>query len=127
MARSPTTRDNSVIAWLRRGAEPAGLVVVVSNFTPVPRDRLPHRRALPGFYREALNTDAGLYGGSNMGNAGGVEADADRQPWAGAVAGPDPAAARDAHPGAEGVSPADQELLQLSHTLASVRSFPQPP
>jgi 1,4-alpha-glucan branching enzyme len=29
----------------------------------------------PGFYREALNSDAALYGGSNVGNQGGVEAE----------------------------------------------------
>ena len=34
---------------------------------------LPHGRAEPGCYRELLNTDAGVYGGSNVGNAGGLE------------------------------------------------------
>jgi 1,4-alpha-glucan branching enzyme len=68
-------RDNSVIAWARRGADPARLVIVVSNFTPVPRIGYRFGVPLPGFYREALNTDASLYGGGNMGNAGGVEAD----------------------------------------------------
>jgi 1,4-alpha-glucan branching enzyme len=68
-------RDNSVIAWARRGADPSRLVIVVSNFTPVPRIGYRFGVPLPGFYREALNTDASLYGGGNMGNAGGVEAD----------------------------------------------------
>ena len=49
-------------------------VVVACNFTPVPR---PHFRiGVPqaGHWREAINTDAALYGGSGMGNLGGVKA-----------------------------------------------------
>ena len=34
---------------------------------------LSHRRAAPGFYQEVLNTDAGIYGGSNLGNMGGIQ------------------------------------------------------
>ena len=30
----------------------------------------------PGWYQERLNTDAGVYGGSNVGNGGGVHAEA---------------------------------------------------
>jgi 1,4-alpha-glucan branching enzyme len=50
--------------------------VVVSNFTPVVREG--YRIGVPeaGYYREAVNTDAGLYGGSNVGNLGGVQAEA---------------------------------------------------
>ena len=47
---------------------------MVSNFTPVPRDGYRIGVPLPGFYREVLNTDAALYGGSNVGNMGGVTA-----------------------------------------------------
>ncbi len=65
--------ENSVYAWLRKapGAPP---VAVVSNFTPVPREG--YRVPLPhaGRWREILNTDAGPYGGSGMGNQGTVEA-----------------------------------------------------
>jgi 1,4-alpha-glucan branching enzyme len=73
--------DNSTLAFLRRARDPESVVVAVSNFTPVPR--YAHRIGvpLPGYYREVLNTDAGLYGGSNMGNAGGFEAEP--QPWHG--------------------------------------------
>ena len=64
---------NSVVAWLRKapGAEP---VLVVSNFTPVPRSgyKIPVPRA--GRWVERINTDAGWYGGSDSGNQGGVEA-----------------------------------------------------
>jgi 1,4-alpha-glucan branching enzyme len=67
--------DNSVVAWLRRGDRDDQIVLVVSNFTPVPREA--YRLGVPaaGFYVEAINTDAGGYGGSNVGNLGGVEAD----------------------------------------------------
>jgi 1,4-alpha-glucan branching enzyme len=66
----------SVIAFLRMGAEGDAPVAVVSNFTPVPR--LAYRIGLPapGHWREALNSDAEYYGGSNMGNLGGVVAEA---------------------------------------------------
>jgi 1,4-alpha-glucan branching enzyme len=67
--------ENSILAFLRRGNEPGdGDVVVVCNFTPVVR--YDYRVGVPaaGYYREILNTDAALYGGSNAGNAGGVHA-----------------------------------------------------
>jgi 1,4-alpha-glucan branching enzyme len=64
--------ENSVIAFLRRGRDLAEAVVVVCNFTPVVRHG--YRVGVPvgGYYRELLNTDADVYGGSNVGNAGGV-------------------------------------------------------
>jgi 1,4-alpha-glucan branching enzyme len=67
-------RDNSVIAWLRRGDDDKALAIVVSNFTPVPREGYRIGVPLPGTYREAVNTDAALYGGANLGNLGGVKA-----------------------------------------------------
>jgi 1,4-alpha-glucan branching enzyme len=67
--------DQSVLAFLRRGADPARITVVLCNFTPVPRQE--YRIGVPfgGHYRERLNTDASLYGGSNLGNYGGVAAE----------------------------------------------------
>ena len=63
--------DQSVFAYLRLadGAPPA---LVVCNFTPVPR--YAYRLGVPqgGPWREVVNTDASLYGGSNVGNAGSV-------------------------------------------------------
>jgi 1,4-alpha-glucan branching enzyme len=49
-------------------------LVVILNLTPVFRQN--YRVGLPrgGFWREALNTDSSLYGGSNQGNLGGVQA-----------------------------------------------------
>jgi 1,4-alpha-glucan branching enzyme len=69
-------RDNSVLAWLRTGAEGAPPVVAICNFTPVPRPGYRLGLPLPGRWRELLNTDAAAYGGSNAGNAGGVSAHA---------------------------------------------------
>jgi 1,4-alpha-glucan branching enzyme len=64
---------NSVFAFLRQGNDEAKVVLVISNMTPVPR--LGYGIGVPraGYWRELLNTDATVYGGSNIGNNGGVE------------------------------------------------------
>ncbi len=64
--------ENSGLAFLRRGRDPREQVVVACNFTPVPRHN--YRIGVPtaGHYCEILNSDAEIYGGSNMGNYGGV-------------------------------------------------------
>lgn len=65
---SVNERELSVLAWARLDGQ-GGMAVVVCNFTPVPREqfRLP---VPPGAsaWRERLNTDAAIYGGSNLGN-----------------------------------------------------------
>jgi 1,4-alpha-glucan branching enzyme len=73
--------QQSVVAFVRRARDPRNLVLVVCNFTPVPRHGYRVGVPVEGFYRELLNTDAGFYGGSNLGNAGGVRAEP--RPWAG--------------------------------------------
>ncbi len=67
--------EQSVVSFLRRGKSTDGTVVIVSNFTPVPRFN--YRVGVPrlGFWREILNSDANEYGGSGLGNLGGIEAD----------------------------------------------------
>ena len=50
-------------------------MVVVCNYTPVVREGYRIGVPGPGFYRELLNTDAAVYGGSNVGNNGGVWAE----------------------------------------------------
>ena len=69
--------ESSVVSLMRRGKSAATLVLAVCNFTPVPREN--YRIGAPhgGFWREALNSDATEYGGSGMGNRGGMDAD----PW----------------------------------------------
>ncbi|MCK8784048.1 1,4-alpha-glucan branching protein GlgB [Roseomonas sp. NAR14] len=68
--------EQSVFAYLRQGAEGDAPALVVCNMTPVPRHG--YRVGVPrgGWWREVLNSDAEGYGGSNLGNAGGVSADA---------------------------------------------------
>jgi 1,4-alpha-glucan branching enzyme len=68
--------ESSVVSLIRKGKSTANLVLMVCNFTPVPRQE--YRIGAPhgGFWREALNSDATEYGGSGMGNRGGVDADA---------------------------------------------------
>jgi 1,4-alpha-glucan branching enzyme len=69
-----TDADESVISFIRRGQSPSSVILVVCSFTPVPR--YSYRVGAPrgGMWRELLNSDAGEYGGSNMGNLGGVVA-----------------------------------------------------
>ena len=64
--------ENSVISMIRRARDLHDFTVMVVNFTPIPRPD--YRVGVPegGWYRELLNSDAELYGGSNMGNAGGI-------------------------------------------------------
>jgi 1,4-alpha-glucan branching enzyme len=65
--------EQSAIAYLRQS--PSGPpMLVVCNFTPVPRYN--YRVGVPrgGRWRELLNSDAAYYGGSGMGNQGGADA-----------------------------------------------------
>lgn len=72
--------DQSVLSYLRWGHD-GSVVVVVLNFTPVPRHG--YRIGVPrsGAYREIFNSDSGFYGGSNIGNGIGLESE--NQPWMG--------------------------------------------
>jgi 1,4-alpha-glucan branching enzyme len=73
----PNDAENNVVAFCRAGEDPVrDVVAVVCNLSPVPRER--YRLGLPqsGRWAEALNTDASAYGGANIGNLGGVEAQA---------------------------------------------------
>jgi 1,4-alpha-glucan branching enzyme len=66
--------DNSVISYMRRAADADDFVAVICNFTPELREG--YRIGVPrkAHYRECLNTDAAVYGGSDAGNSGGVDA-----------------------------------------------------
>jgi 1,4-alpha-glucan branching enzyme len=66
--------EQSALSYLRTGDEGAPPALVVLNFTPMPRHN--YRVGVPrgGYWRELLNSDAEHYGGSGMGNFGGVEA-----------------------------------------------------
>ncbi len=64
--------ENSVVSIVRYARDRSDAVIVVLNFTPVPRQQ--YRIGVPeaGWYAERLNSDAGLYGGGNVGNGGGA-------------------------------------------------------
>jgi 1,4-alpha-glucan branching enzyme len=64
--------ENSVISLVRHARGQTESIVVVVNFTPVPRSE--YRVGVPdaGYYAELLNSDAEMFGGSNVGNGGGV-------------------------------------------------------
>ncbi|MEO1009462.1 MAG: 1,4-alpha-glucan branching protein GlgB [Planctomycetota bacterium] len=67
--------ENTTLAFLRRGRCEADAVLVVANFTPVVREG--YRVGVPaaGFWREILNTDAEPFGGSGVGNLGGLQSE----------------------------------------------------
>ena len=73
--------DGGTLSFLRIGSGPGDVAAVALNLTPMPHERF--RIGLPtgGAWREALNSDAEVYGGSGMGNLGRV--DAEPTPWHG--------------------------------------------
>ncbi|MGH9643588.1 MAG: 1,4-alpha-glucan branching protein GlgB [Terriglobales bacterium] len=64
--------DASVLSFIRRAENQDDCVIVVLNCTPVVRER--YRMGVPfaGYWRELLNSDGDIYGGSGVGNGGGV-------------------------------------------------------
>ena len=66
--------ESSVVSLLRKTKSASSVVLVVCNFTPVPRHNYRVGAPVGGFWREIANSDAAEYGGSNMGNFGGMEA-----------------------------------------------------
>ena len=70
---SVSDADHSVLSYLRRGAQ-GEMLLVVCNFTPVPRNNYAVGVPCGGRWREVLNSDALVYGGSGQGNYGGVDA-----------------------------------------------------
>jgi 1,4-alpha-glucan branching enzyme len=70
----PNDWENSVLSYIRRAADSADHLVIVCNFTPVVRHN--YRLGVPhlGTYREVLNSDSAYYYGSNVGNAGLLQA-----------------------------------------------------
>jgi 1,4-alpha-glucan branching enzyme len=71
----PNDASNNVLAFARRSADGSDVVVCVCNLSPVPREG--YRLGMPraGRWVEALNTDSTYYGGSDVGNLGGVLAE----------------------------------------------------
>jgi 1,4-alpha-glucan branching enzyme len=75
----PNDAAANVLAFARQAVGARRAIVCVANLSPVPR--YGYRVGMPhqGTWTEVLNTDSAYYGGSNVGNLGGVEAEA--QPW----------------------------------------------
>ena len=76
--------SESVLAYIRKAEDPKDRLIICCNFTPVVR--MQHRVGLPdgGWYREIFNSDSELYGGSNVGNFPGVQAEEKEwhgRPW----------------------------------------------
>jgi 1,4-alpha-glucan branching enzyme len=67
--------QQSTLCYLRRATSTRDVLVVACNFTPVPRQGFRVGVPYGGHWRELLNSDAPLYGGSGQGNLGGVDAE----------------------------------------------------
>jgi 1,4-alpha-glucan branching enzyme len=76
--------ERSTVAFMRKANENNEVVIVACNFTPVPRYNYRVGVPSPGRWQEVFNSDATEYGGSGMGNYGGVDAAPvpyQGQPW----------------------------------------------
>ncbi len=67
--------EQSTLSYLRKSSR-GDLALVVCNFTPVPRFQFRVGVPVGGFWTERCNSDSAHYGGSNLGNGGGVVAEA---------------------------------------------------
>ena len=62
--------EQSTLVYMRHGLRPSDALLVACNFTPVPRHHYRIGVSEPGHWKEILNSDAALYGGSGQGNLG---------------------------------------------------------
>jgi 1,4-alpha-glucan branching enzyme len=69
----PNEADSSILSFLRF-AHDGSPVLIVCNFTPIPRFNCLAGVPVGGYWKELLNSDAADYGGSGVGNLGGAEA-----------------------------------------------------
>jgi 1,4-alpha-glucan branching enzyme len=80
--------ENSVLSFVRQNKSLTSRLLVVLNLTPVLRSRYRVGLFQGGYWREVLNSDSAVYGGGNLGNLGGVEADhyqVHNQPFSAAI------------------------------------------
>ena len=68
--------DGSVYSFVRKPKSGDDRILCLLNFTPVVRTGYRVGVPGPGFWKEILNTDATPYWGSNVGNNGGIQAEA---------------------------------------------------
>jgi len=64
--------ERSVVSFIRKAKDPGNVMLFVCNFTPVPRQNYRVGVPLEGEWKEVLNSDAPLYGGSGQGNMGSI-------------------------------------------------------
>jgi 1,4-alpha-glucan branching enzyme len=69
-----TDADNSVLSFVRQNTDCTRQIIVVMNLTPVLRPSYRIGVPKPGLWKEVLNSDSSIYGGSNCGNLGGITA-----------------------------------------------------
>jgi 1,4-alpha-glucan branching enzyme len=67
--------QQSIISFIRKGSEGEGQILVVCNFTPIPRHNYRVGVSSPGTWKELLNSDGREYGGSGQGNLGAVKSE----------------------------------------------------
>ncbi len=73
--------EQSTLSLMRLGPHERDTILCVLNFTPVPRANFKVGVPLAGFWKEILNSDSIFYGGSGLGNFGGVKSK--DEPWHG--------------------------------------------
>ncbi|HYB25656.1 MAG TPA: alpha amylase C-terminal domain-containing protein, partial [Solirubrobacteraceae bacterium] len=79
----PNDAASNVFAFARASRDGNRLLVCAANLSPVPREHYRLGLPRPGHWIETLNTDSADYGGSNLGNPNGVQAES--TPWHGQV------------------------------------------
>ena len=67
--------ENNVLAFARRSRDSEHIVVFAANLSPLPRENYRLGLPRPGQWTELVNTDSSFYGGSDVGNLGGVHAE----------------------------------------------------
>jgi 1,4-alpha-glucan branching enzyme len=65
--------DASTYSYIRYAKDKSDYLIIIMNFTPVVREHYQLGVPEAGFYKEMLNSDSEIYGGSNVGNIGGVQ------------------------------------------------------
>jgi 1,4-alpha-glucan branching enzyme len=68
-------QDSSILSFVRQTSDRTSLLLVILNLTPTPRYQYRTGVPEPGFWREVFNSDSRIYGGSDVGNLGGVTAE----------------------------------------------------
>lgn len=71
--------NNSILCFVRKGDKKDKTILVCVNFTPVPREGYIVGVPKPGYWKEIFNSDSTIYGGSGVGNSGGITAEPTEQ------------------------------------------------